>query len=122
MPGETLEKVELNAMPAAERTDFFRRCGYVLRRLEKTGLAHTDAKSSNWIVFNSPTTGPRPVLIDVYGVRWLNPWLGLFGLHRLLRAMKKHAQYTPADSLAICQGFAPNADFKVDQEGHADAD
>ena len=122
VPGVTLESADLGATTPYARRIFFNRCGRLLRRLEMTGLAHTDAKSSNWIVFDSPARGPVPVLIDVYGVRWLNPWLGLFGLHRLLRAMKRHAQYTPADSLAICQGFAPHAEFAVEKKGPARAD
>jgi hypothetical protein len=39
----------------------------------------------------------------------------MWGLHRLLRAMKQHPQYTPADSLAICEGFAPAAG-RIEQE------
>jgi hypothetical protein len=29
------------------------------------------------------------------------------GLHRLLRSMKEHEQYTPQDSLSLCRGYAP---------------
>jgi hypothetical protein len=47
------------------------------------------------------------VLVDAYGIRRLNAFLQLFGIQRLLRAMKTHPQYTPADSLAICLGFSP---------------
>ena len=107
VPGTTMEHVDLDTMPPAKRETLLRRCGRLLRRLDDTGLAHTDGKSSNWVVFDSPTRGPMPVAIDVYGVRQLNPWSSLLGLHRLLRAMKKHPQYTPTDSKAICQGFAP---------------
>lgn len=126
VPGPTLEKVNLEEFDAGARRTLFLRCGRLLRRIESRRLAHTDAKSSNWIIFDDPKMGPRPVLIDAYGIRWLNPWLGLFGLHRLLRAMKNHTQYTPADSLAICQGFAPHAEFTVEsaeesEEGQADA-
>ena len=49
--------------------------------------------------------GPTPVLVDVDGVRFYR-W-SLFGLHRLLRSMREHRQYTPADSLALCRGYAP---------------
>jgi hypothetical protein len=115
VPGPTLENVNLDALDPAARRTLFHRCGRLLRRIENRKLAHTDAKSSNWIVFADPAMGPRPVLIDAYGIRWLNPWLQLFGLHRLLRAMKNHPQYTPADSLAICQGFAPYAEFAVEE-------
>ncbi len=108
VPGDTLDKVDLDAMNATEREDFFRDCGRILRRIEDTGLTHTDAKSSNWICFTQHTArGPYPVLIDAYGIRPLNAFLQLFGIRRLLRAMKNHPQYTPEDSLHLCQGFAP---------------
>ncbi|HEX8324508.1 MAG TPA: hypothetical protein VF595_11425 [Tepidisphaeraceae bacterium] len=121
VPGVTLEHASFDATQPAAREMLFRRCGRLLRQLEDARLAHTDAKSSNWIVFNSPTRGPMPVMIDAYGIRWLNPWLGLFGLHRLLRAMKHHPQYTPADSLHICQGFAPRASPGTEAEAPSDA-
>lgn len=119
VPGITLEHTDLGALSPPDRENLFRRCGRMLRRIGETGLAHTDAKSSNWIVFDSATAGPTPVLIDAYGIRGLNLWLHLFGLHRLLRAMRNHPQYTPADSLQICQGFAPRATPQT--AGDADA-
>jgi hypothetical protein len=65
-----------------------------------------DAKSTNWIVFGDGTpAGPAPVLVDVDGVRHYR-W-ATAGILRLLRAMKQHPQYTPEDSLALCQGYAP---------------
>ena len=56
-----------------------------------------------------------PVIIDAYGVRRLNRWLALMGLHRLLRAMRNHPQYTPLDSKHLCQGFAPEAPPTIEQ-------
>ncbi|MGN6625865.1 MAG: lipopolysaccharide kinase InaA family protein [Tepidisphaeraceae bacterium] len=110
VPGPTLDAIDLDALSAAERETLFRRCGHVLRRIEDTGLTHTDAKSSNWIIVDRTT----PVLIDAYGLRPLNSFLQLFGIHRLLRAMRKHPQYTPTDSRHLCQGFAPRAPLEVD--------
>jgi hypothetical protein len=49
------------------------------------------------------------VLIDVDGVR-RRRWIAL-GIQRLLRSMKEHPHYTPADSLALCRGYAPHAKF-----------
>jgi tRNA A-37 threonylcarbamoyl transferase component Bud32 len=137
VPGSTLDHVDLDALDAGAREDLFRACGRVLRKIEDTGLTHTDAKSSNWIVFHAGTTPaspkrvaagsaagdaptderPRaaPVLIDAYGIRPLNAFLQLFGIQRLLRAMKKHPQYTPIDSLHICRGFSPRAMLKEEQ-------
>ena len=115
--GTTMEHVDLDSMSPAARETLLRRCGRLLRRLDDTGLAHSDGKSSNWVVFDSPTRGPLPVAIDVYGIRKLNPWSSLLGLHRLLRAMKKHPQYTPADSKAICQGFTPFAPLTPEAGG-----
>ncbi|MBC7785309.1 MAG: hypothetical protein H7144_15865 [Burkholderiales bacterium] len=102
VPGSALDRADLNEMPPGDREDFFRACGRILRKIEDTGLTHTDAKSSNWIVFNN-----QPVLIDAYGIRKLNSFLQLFGIRRLLRAMRDHPQYTPTDSLHLCLGFQP---------------
>lgn len=123
VPGTPLNQVDLSIMSLDEREMFFRRCGRILRRIEDTGLSHTDAKSSNWIVYRpeaetdtyQPTTGARPILVDAYGIRNLNYFLQLFGIHRLLRAMKDHPQYTPLDSLHICQGFSPRSTVPEDQ-------
>lgn len=117
VPGTPLHQADLSMMTLAEREMFFRRCGRLLRRIEDTGLSHTDAKSSNWIVYrpelasdtDRQTSGARPILVDAYGIRRLNYFLQLFGIHRLLRALKEHPQYTPRDSLHICQGFSPQS-------------
>ena len=45
------------------------------------------------------------MLIDIDGIRQRR-WVAL-GIRRLLKSMHKHPQYTPADSLALCQGYAP---------------
>jgi hypothetical protein len=83
----------------------FRRAGRLLRLLEEDGLYHYDAKSSNWVVLDDAKLGPTPVLVDVDGIRRI-PWQTV-GIDRLLRSMRDHTQYTPADSLALCQGYAP---------------
>ena len=141
--GTTLDSVDLDALTRPQRDALFTRCGRILRRIEQTGLTHTDAKSTNWIVIPpapaTPQTDapagksgapgplpahpavetppgtkhaeplPAPVLIDAYGIRKWNIFLQLFGIRRLLRAMRHHPQYTPADSRALCLGFAPDA-------------
>jgi tRNA A-37 threonylcarbamoyl transferase component Bud32 len=109
VPGTTLDRADLDAMTPTAREDFFRACGRLLRRIEDTGLTHTDAKGSNWIVFDSPADPKKkmPVLIDAYGIRPLNAFLQLFGIRRLLRSMKDHPTYTRTDSLHLCLGFAP---------------
>jgi hypothetical protein len=71
------------------------------------GLSHFDAKASNWIVQEDEKLGARPILVDVDGIRFRR-WAAL-GISRLLRAMREHRQYTVADSLALCQGYAPFA-------------
>jgi hypothetical protein len=85
----------------------FRRTGRILRRIEKAGFSHFDAKASNWIIYQDDVTGPQPILVDVDGIR-RRQWIAL-GIQRLLRSMRDHPQYTPADSLALCQGYAPHA-------------
>jgi tRNA A-37 threonylcarbamoyl transferase component Bud32 len=107
--GPTLAAIDLNALQPSARDTLFRRVGRVLRRIEELGFTHFDAKSTNWIVFedSATTAGPTPVLVDVDGVRHYR-W-EMAGIQRLLRAMRQHPQYTPADSLVLCQGYAPAA-------------
>jgi tRNA A-37 threonylcarbamoyl transferase component Bud32 len=107
LPGSTLSQVDLNGMTAGDRETLFRRTGKILRRIDQLGLAHFDAKASNWIVQPDPKLGPRPILVDVDGIRFRR-WAAL-GISRLLRSMRDHPQYTVADSLALCQGYAPFA-------------
>src|SRR4051794_36532298 len=111
-PGKPLATTNLDLLESSQRETLFRRCGRIIRRIDDVGFSHFDSKSSNWIVMLDVKRGPTPVLVDVDGVRFYR-W-SLFGLHRLLRSMREHRQYTPADSLAICRGYAP---FKlIDQE------
>jgi tRNA A-37 threonylcarbamoyl transferase component Bud32 len=107
VPGKDLAVANLDAMEAGARDMMFRRTGRILRRIEKLGFSHFDAKASNWIVYDDEKTGPQPILVDVDGIR-RRQWIAL-GIQRLLRSMKEHRQYTPADSLALCQGYAPKA-------------
>jgi tRNA A-37 threonylcarbamoyl transferase component Bud32 len=103
--GPTLARVDLDAMAARDRQMLFRRIGRLLRSIERLGFSHFDAKASNWIVRDDPALGPGPVMIDVDGIRQRR-WVAL-GIGRLLRSLESHRQFTPADSLALCQGYAP---------------
>ena len=105
VPGATLAAVDLDAIPERRRDMLFRRAGRVLRRIESLGFSHFDAKASNWIVRPDPRRGESPVLIDIDGIRQRR-WVAL-GIERLLKSMRSHPQYTPADSLALCRGYAP---------------
>jgi tRNA A-37 threonylcarbamoyl transferase component Bud32 len=105
VPGSTLAQVDLAAIGADDREMLFRRAGGILRKIDRLGLSHFDAKASNWIVRDDPKKGPRPILVDVDGIRFRR-WAAL-GIIRLLRAMRDHPQYSVADSLALCQGYAP---------------
>jgi tRNA A-37 threonylcarbamoyl transferase component Bud32 len=105
VPGPTLAAVDLDAIPPARRDMLFRRVGRVLRRIESFGFSHFDAKASNWIVLTDPARGESPVLVDIDGIRQRR-WVAL-GIERLLKGMRNHRQFTPADSLALCRGYAP---------------
>jgi tRNA A-37 threonylcarbamoyl transferase component Bud32 len=107
IPGQTLAHADLDALPAEARDMLFRRAGHILRAIEKFGFSHFDAKASNWIVRKDEKLGPMPVLIDVDGIRH-RQWVAL-GIQRLLRSMHENPHYKPADSLALCQGYAPFA-------------
>ncbi len=107
VPGETLAHADLSALAEPDRDQLFRRTGRTLREIERHGFSHFDAKASNWIVRADDRLGPVPVLIDVDGIR-RRTWVAL-GVQRLLRSMHENPHYTPADSLALCRGYAPNA-------------
>jgi tRNA A-37 threonylcarbamoyl transferase component Bud32 len=107
IPGVTLAACRLDEIHPAQRELLLHRTGHILRAIEKFGFSHFDAKASNWIVLDDQKLGPMPVLIDVDGIRRRN-WIAL-GITRLLRSMRENPQYSPADSLALCQGYAPFA-------------
>ncbi|HEV2295216.1 MAG TPA: lipopolysaccharide kinase InaA family protein [Tepidisphaeraceae bacterium] len=108
--GTLLTKLDLHALEPTSRDTLFRRLGRTLRRLEEGGLAQFDAKSSNWMIMDDPRLGPVPVVIDVDGVgRSWATFRAAPAIERLLRSMRGHPQYTPGDSLALCQGYAPYA-------------
>ncbi len=120
VPGKDLGATDLDAIAREPRDMMFRRAGRVLRRIEKAGFSHFDAKASNWIIYQDELTGPQPILVDVDGIR-RRQWIAL-GIQRLLRSMRDHPQYTPADSLALCQGYAPHAKLLQEkQEAARDA-
>src|SRR5580658_3933270 len=112
--GDVLAYTDLNRMSAEQRDLFFRRTGKILRQIDQLGLAHFDAKASNWIVQEDEAFGPRPVLVDVDGIRFRR-WQAL-GIQRLLRSMKDHPQYTVEDSLSLCRGYAPFSPMMTEQE------
>jgi tRNA A-37 threonylcarbamoyl transferase component Bud32 len=118
VPGPTLAAADLDALPAARRDMLFRRTGRVLRLIESFGFSHFDAKASNWIVMPDERRGESPVLIDIDGIRQRR-WVGL-GVERLLQSLRNHPQYTPADSLALCQGYAPFARIGREEETTAE--
>lgn len=105
VPGPTFRRMDLDALDPEQRDMLFRRAGRILRIIDNTGLSHFDAKASNWIIRDDPKHGPWPVLVDSDAVRFRR-WDAL-GIQRLLRSMKEHPQYTPADSLSLCLGYAP---------------
>lgn len=105
VPGVVLAKADLDAMTPRHRDGLFHRIGAVLRRLDDLGFAHFDAKSWNWIVTTDSNGVPRPVMIDVDGVRHYR-WRA-FGVRRFARSLKEHPQHTPADLDAAARGYAP---------------
>ena len=108
VPGQTLARADLDAMPPDQRDMLFRRTGRILRKIDRLGFAHFDAKASNWIVFPDGALGPFPVMIDIDGIRQRR-WIAL-GIRRLLKSLRDiNRQYSQADSLALCQGYAPAA-------------
>jgi hypothetical protein len=105
VPGSTLADSDLDSMPTNARQMLFHRIGRILRLIDQHGFAYFDSKAQNWIVQADEKLGPTPVIIDVDGIRHY-PSPGS-GIRRLLRSMREHAQYTPADSYAICKGYLP---------------
>jgi tRNA A-37 threonylcarbamoyl transferase component Bud32 len=116
VPGKTLDQTDLDALSPPDRQTLFRRLGRILRTLEHSGLAHYDAKSTNWIIVEDDHLGPTPIMIDLDGIRPLT-WKRLgCGIRRLLRSMRQHPQYTPSDSLELCRGFAPFSRIERDTQ------
>jgi tRNA A-37 threonylcarbamoyl transferase component Bud32 len=105
VPGPMLARAELDAIPVRQRDELFRRVGRILRRIDRLGFAHFDAKAANWIVRPDEKLGPTPVMIDIDGIRQRR-WTAL-GIRRLLKSMKENKQYSIADSLSLCLGYAP---------------
>jgi tRNA A-37 threonylcarbamoyl transferase component Bud32 len=112
--GPNFRRIDLDSLSPDQRENLFRRAGRILRTIDNTGMSHFDAKASNWIIRQDEHLGPSPVLIDTDAVRFRH-WPAL-GIERLLRSMKEHEQYTPADSMALCQGYAPYAPLATDEE------
>lgn len=111
--GTQLSDMDLAAMTPAARQDLFRRLGRTLRLLEAQGLKQYDSKFTNWIIQDDPKLGPVPVMIDVDGIRPITP--PMWPIDRLLRSMRQHPQYTPADSKELCLGYAPYARLEQEQ-------
>ena len=107
VPGKTLWEMDLDGMTPAERETLLRRCGRLLRRLEQAGLAHGDAKATNWIVHEDAKLGASPVLVDVDGIR--PRAFGPIGVERLLRSLRRHKQFNDADERTLRLGYAPHA-------------
>ena len=72
VPGDAISNFNLDALNERERTQFFWRCGRVLRRIDRNGWSHFDAKSSNWMAWREPWANGtlRPILIDCDGIRF----------------------------------------------------
>jgi hypothetical protein len=105
--GTQLHDLDLASLDQTARQNLFRRLGRTLRLLEAQGLKQYDSKATNWIIVSDPRLGPVPVIVDVDGIRRITPpnW----PIDRLLRSMREHPQYTPADSKDLCLGYAPYA-------------
>ncbi|HWB54773.1 MAG TPA: lipopolysaccharide kinase InaA family protein, partial [Tepidisphaeraceae bacterium] len=111
--GSPLARTALDDLSRDQRDLLFHRLGRLLRRLEALGLYHWDAKASNFMVTNDPVRGPAPILIDVDGIRKIR-WTRS-SIHRLLDSLRQAKNaYNPADSLALCRGYAPEA--RIEQE------
>ena len=106
VPGAMLGAGGTRCDPRAPCRDMlFRRTGRILRQVDRLGFAHFDAKATNWIIRPDEKLGPTPVMIDIDGIRHRR-WAAL-GILRLLKSMKENKQYSVADSLSLCQGYAP---------------
>src|SRR5690606_23978529 len=94
VPGELIEKLDLDELPHTGRSALLRAVGETIRRTERHGFAHLDAKTSNWIAY--PAAGGRtPVMIDCDGVRH-HPAPGA-GLKRFLKALARHPRFRAGD-------------------------
>ena len=113
--GTLLSELDLDTLAAPARQDLFRRLGRALRKLEAAGLKQYDSKMVNWMIVDDAIFGPVPVVIDVDGIRKNTP--PLWPIERILRSMRDHPQYTPADSRELCLGYAPHALLQEQPDG-----
>ena len=60
VPGQTLARVELDAMPERERSELLHACGRTLRSIERLRFTHADAKNTNWIAWVDPAGRSHP--------------------------------------------------------------
>jgi tRNA A-37 threonylcarbamoyl transferase component Bud32 len=111
--GTQLSDIDLDALSPDARRNLFHRLGRTLRLLEAAGLRQYDSKMANWMIVDDPVTGPTPVVIDVDGIRKFTA--PLYPIQRILRSMRDHAQYTPADSRELCLGYSPYAHLVQEQ-------
>ena len=91
-----------------DRDMLFRRAGRMLRQDRAVRVLPLRRQGEQLDRRSTTKTGPQPVLVDVDGIR-RRRWIAL-GIQRLLRSMQEHPQYTPQDSLALCQGYARTRD------------
>ena len=103
VPGTTLQKLPLGDIDTPSRNNLFHRVGQTLRRSADLGLAHIDAKTSNWMVFEAGPGDLRPVMIDCDGFRRLPR--RYVGLRRLTRAMQTHPAIAAGDFESLKDGF-----------------
>jgi hypothetical protein len=107
VPGTILARLSLNDLSPAHRRSLLHRCGAALRRIEHFGLSHFDAKSHNWIVTTDVDGSPRPVMIDLDGIRRYR-WQGR-GMERLARSLRQHPDHVDADLVHLARGYSPFA-------------
>lgn len=111
--GRWLSRMDLDELTAEERGRLFGRLGRTLRRLDQSGLYHKSASADRWWVLEGSAGGPVAVLADVMGVRRNNGWG--WSMPALLRSLKQNEQYSPADSLELCRGYAPFARIRQEE-------
>ena len=111
VPGPTVERMPLNPLAPEVRRQLLQRIGRTLRMTDSLGVAHLDAKTSNWIAVEG-TDGLYPVMLDCDGVRFYRARTA--GLRRLLKALARHPDFVADDATAVCNGYAPEGwDAKV---------
>jgi len=94
--------------PAAQRRRVTRNLALMLRRLHAAGFSHRDLKAPNILIAGTDADGPRPVLVDLDGLRlgrWVSPRRRAQNLMRLSVSLDEWGVARQTDRLRFLRAY-----------------